>query len=150
MGWWFAVAGELHTRNETLPEHWKYQPAVQPVDPDNSRAVLFAGTATAALFEFIKTIEGTPPDLLACDLLLGRRLGHVTRERLGDAGEVDRRAPLAEAPERLAPEPLEMGERPHIALPQRILGLRLVGCGSGRKVPGFCYRRGASGGGARR
>jgi hypothetical protein len=24
MGWWFAIAGELYTRNETLPEQWHH------------------------------------------------------------------------------------------------------------------------------
>jgi hypothetical protein len=56
MRWWFTIAGELYTRNETLPEHWKYRPGIHPVDPDDSNAVVVAGATTATLFEFMKTI----------------------------------------------------------------------------------------------
>jgi hypothetical protein len=57
MAWWFTIAGELYTRNETLPAEWKYEPGIRPVDPDDHKAPLVAGAPTAILFEFMKTIE---------------------------------------------------------------------------------------------
>ena len=30
MAWWFAVAGELYTRNEMIPVEWKYRPGMSP------------------------------------------------------------------------------------------------------------------------
>ena len=57
MAWWFTIAGELYTRNETLPAEWKYEPGLRPVDPDDHKAPLVAAVPTAILFEFMKTIE---------------------------------------------------------------------------------------------
>jgi hypothetical protein len=57
MAWWFTIAGELYTRNETLPAEWKYEPGIRPVDPDDHKAPLVAAASTAILFEFRKTIE---------------------------------------------------------------------------------------------
>jgi hypothetical protein len=57
MGWWFTIAGELYTRNETLPAEWKYKPGIRPIDPDDHNAPLIAGSPTEVLFEFMKTIE---------------------------------------------------------------------------------------------
>jgi hypothetical protein len=57
MGWWFTIAGELCTRNETLPAEWKYKPGIHPLDLDDHNAPLVAGASTAILFEFMKTIE---------------------------------------------------------------------------------------------
>jgi hypothetical protein len=57
MSWWFTIAGELYTRNVTLPEEWKYKPGIHPVDPDDHNGALIAGAPTAVLFEFMKTIE---------------------------------------------------------------------------------------------
>ncbi len=61
----FTVAGELYTRNETLPEHWKYRPGLRPVDPDDGNTVIVAGAAAATLFEFIKIIEADASRLKA-------------------------------------------------------------------------------------
>jgi hypothetical protein len=63
--WWFAIAGELYTRNEALPEKWKYQPGLHPVDPDDALAPLVAGAPTEVLFEFMKTIEADAKRLKA-------------------------------------------------------------------------------------
>jgi hypothetical protein len=65
MGWWFTIAGELYTRNETLPEEWQYKPGIHPVDPDDHNAPLIAGVPTAVLFEFMKSIEANAKRLKA-------------------------------------------------------------------------------------
>jgi hypothetical protein len=57
MGWWFTIAGELYTRNETLPEEWRYKPGIHPVDPDDHNAPLVACATTEALMRFMEDIE---------------------------------------------------------------------------------------------
>ena len=57
MAWWFTIAGELYTRNETLPAEWKYEPGLRPVDPDDHKAPLIAGATTATLLGFMEVIQ---------------------------------------------------------------------------------------------
>ena len=56
MGWWFSIAGELHTRGAPIPE-WKYKPGLHPVDPDDDNAPLVAGAPTEVLMRFMEDIE---------------------------------------------------------------------------------------------
>ena len=65
MAWWFAIAGELYTRDEALPEEWQYKPGLHPVDPDDAQAPLVAGAPAEVLFEFMKTIEADATRLKA-------------------------------------------------------------------------------------
>jgi hypothetical protein len=57
MGWWFGIAGELHTRGAPIPEEWKYKPGLHPVDPDDDNAPLVAGAPTEVLMRFMEDIE---------------------------------------------------------------------------------------------
>jgi hypothetical protein len=57
MGWWFAIAGELYNRGAPIPEDWRYQPGLHPVDPDDRNAPLVAGTTTDVLMRFMEDIE---------------------------------------------------------------------------------------------
>jgi hypothetical protein len=52
MHWWFAVAGELYTRGEVLPDDWKYRPGISPVDLDDYACMPCAGASTEALRAF--------------------------------------------------------------------------------------------------
>jgi len=54
--WWFKVAGELYSRGERLPENWKYEPGLHPVDPDDTYAPLIAAASTATLRAFAEEL----------------------------------------------------------------------------------------------
>jgi hypothetical protein len=57
MGWWFGIAGELHTRGAPIPEDWQYKPGLHPVDPDDHNSPLVAGAPTEVLMRFMEDIE---------------------------------------------------------------------------------------------
>ena len=57
MHWWFAIAGELYTRGEPIPDEWRYKPGIHPVDPDDHNAPLVAGARTEVLMRFMEDIE---------------------------------------------------------------------------------------------
>jgi hypothetical protein len=57
MGWWFGIAGELHTRGAPIPEDWQYKPGLHPVDPDDRNSPLIAGARTEVLMRFMEDIE---------------------------------------------------------------------------------------------
>jgi len=49
MGWWFAIAGTLHDRGETVPAAWHYRPSpFGGVDPDDFNASLIAELDTTS------------------------------------------------------------------------------------------------------
>jgi hypothetical protein len=50
------VAGELYTRGEALPDERKYEPRLQPVDPDDTNAPLIATASTATLRAFAEEL----------------------------------------------------------------------------------------------
>jgi hypothetical protein len=54
--WWFKVAGELYARGEPLPDEWKYEPGLHPVDPDDIHAPLIAAASTATLRAFAEEL----------------------------------------------------------------------------------------------
>jgi hypothetical protein len=57
MGWWFGIAGELYARGAPIPEEWRYEPGLHPVDPDDDNAPLVAGAPTDILMRFMEDIE---------------------------------------------------------------------------------------------
>jgi hypothetical protein len=57
MSWWFTIAGELYNRGAPIPEYWRYQPGLHPVDPDDRNAPLVAGATTDVLMRFMEDIE---------------------------------------------------------------------------------------------
>jgi hypothetical protein len=57
MGWWFGIAGELHTRGAPIPKDWQYKPGLHPVDPDDHNSPLVAGAPTEVLMRFMEDIE---------------------------------------------------------------------------------------------
>jgi hypothetical protein len=57
IGWWFTIAGELHTRGTPIPAEWKYEPGLHPVNPDDCNAPLVAGATTDVLMRFMEDIE---------------------------------------------------------------------------------------------
>jgi hypothetical protein len=57
MGWWFTIAGELHTRGARIPDEWQYRPGIQPADPDDRNAVIVASATTETLMRFMEDVE---------------------------------------------------------------------------------------------
>jgi hypothetical protein len=57
MGWWFAIASELYTRDAPIPDEWNYAPGSSPVDSDDHNAVIVAAATTETLMRFIEDIE---------------------------------------------------------------------------------------------
>ncbi len=50
LGWWFAIAGELHDRAAAIPAEWHYRPSpFGGVDPDDFRAPTCAEASDEAL-----------------------------------------------------------------------------------------------------
>lgn len=67
MSWWFAVAAELFTRGEPIPEEWKYSPGAlgKPVDLDDDRSLLVAGASTPTLLGFAENLAAEAEQLKA-------------------------------------------------------------------------------------
>jgi hypothetical protein len=57
MSWWFTIAGELYSRGAPIPEDWRYQPGLHPVNPDDCNAPLVAGATTDVLMRFMEDIK---------------------------------------------------------------------------------------------
>jgi hypothetical protein len=57
MSWWFTLAGELYTRGAPIPEDWRYQPGLHPVDTDDRKAPIVAGATTEVLMRFTEDIK---------------------------------------------------------------------------------------------
>jgi hypothetical protein len=51
MSWWFAVAGEMYTRNMPIPTEWHYRPGINPKD-DSYEAEICEQAGNQALLIF--------------------------------------------------------------------------------------------------
>ena len=52
MSWWFAVAGEMYTRNLPIPVEWRYRPGVSPKEPDAYETEVCEHASDGALIHF--------------------------------------------------------------------------------------------------
>jgi hypothetical protein len=51
-----VVQSGRRARGEALPENWRYEPGLHPVDPDDTKAPLIAAASTATLRAFAEEL----------------------------------------------------------------------------------------------